>query len=151
MKHQVWTEVAVTCCVFGHVARLRSGYVSTFYKQKDDWQKKSKVLAETPSVTVLTKIAHEHTYEICKYSSLYCRPRLACSPLDPRFAGSIPTEGDGFLRVIKIRSTTTFGGEVKPSVPCRRFRTSNVRKQNSSGHFSPKSPDCQMLWQSHQD
>jgi hypothetical protein len=30
--------------------------------------------------------------------------------------GSIPTEVDGFLRVIKIRSTTSFGGEVKPSV-----------------------------------
>jgi hypothetical protein len=30
-------------------------------------------------------------------------------------------DGDGFLRVIKIRSTTSFGGEVKPSVPCRRF------------------------------
>jgi hypothetical protein len=26
---------------------------------------------------------------------------LASSPLDPRFAGLIPTEGDGFLRVIK--------------------------------------------------
>jgi hypothetical protein len=33
----------------------------------------------------------------------------------------IPTEVDGFLRVIKIRSTTSYGGEVKPSVPCRRF------------------------------
>jgi hypothetical protein len=43
------------------------------------------------------------------------------SPLDPRFAGSIPDEVDGFLRVIKILSTTSFGGEVKPSVPCRRF------------------------------
>jgi hypothetical protein len=38
---------------------------------------------------------------------------LACSPLDPRFVGSILTEVDGFLRVLKIRSTT--------SVPCRRF------------------------------
>jgi hypothetical protein len=28
--------------------------------------------------------------------------------------GPIPTEVDGFLRVIKIRSTTSFGGEVKP-------------------------------------
>jgi hypothetical protein len=45
----------------------------------------------------------------------------ACLPLDPRFAGSNPAEDDGFLRVIKIRSTTSFGGEVKPSVPCRRF------------------------------
>jgi hypothetical protein len=33
----------------------------------------------------------------------------------------IPTEGGGFLRAIKTRSTTSFGGEVKPSVPCRRF------------------------------
>jgi hypothetical protein len=66
-------------------------------------------------------------------------------------AGSIPTEVDGFLRVIKIRSTTSFAGEVKASVPCRIFTackrtlvlsTSSARKQNSSGHFSPKSPDC---------
>jgi hypothetical protein len=33
---------------------------------------------------------------------------LACLPLDPRFAGSIPAEDDGF---------PSFGGEVKPSVP----------------------------------
>jgi hypothetical protein len=46
---------------------------------------------------------------------------VACYPLDPRFAGSNPAEDDGFLRVIKIRSMTSFGGEVKPSVPCRRF------------------------------
>jgi hypothetical protein len=46
---------------------------------------------------------------------------VAFLPLDPRFAGSNPAEDDGFLRVIKIRSTTSFGGEVKPSAPCRRF------------------------------
>jgi hypothetical protein len=39
----------------------------------------------------------------------------------PKVAGSILAEVDGFLRVIKIRSTTSFGGEVKPSVPCCRF------------------------------
>jgi hypothetical protein len=33
--------------------------------------------------------------------------------VDPRFAGSILAEVDGFLRVIKIRSTTSSGGEVK--------------------------------------
>jgi hypothetical protein len=38
--------------------------------------------------------------------------------LDPRVVGSNPAEGDGFLREIKIRSTTSFGGEIKPSVPC---------------------------------
>jgi hypothetical protein len=41
----------------------------------------------------------------------------------PKVAGSIPVDVDGFLRAIKIRSKTSFGGEVKPSVPCRRFTT----------------------------
>jgi hypothetical protein len=41
--------------------------------------------------------------------------------LDPKFAGSNPAEDNGFLRVIKILCTTSFGGEVKSSVPCRRF------------------------------
>jgi hypothetical protein len=40
---------------------------------------------------------------------------------DQRFAGSNPAEGDGFLRAIKLRSTTSFGGEVKPSVLCRKI------------------------------
>jgi hypothetical protein len=40
-------------------------------------------------------------------------------PLDPRFAGSNPAESGGFLKAIKIRSTTSFGGEVKPSAPFR--------------------------------
>jgi hypothetical protein len=46
----------------------------------------------------------------------------------PKVAGSIPAEVDEFLRVIKIRSTTFFGGEVKPSVPCRRFTKCFVSK-----------------------
>jgi hypothetical protein len=44
---------------------------------------------------------------------------IACLPLDPRFAGSNPD--DGFLTVIKFRSTTSFGVEVKSSGPCRKF------------------------------
>jgi hypothetical protein len=55
--------------------------------------------------------------------------------------------------VIKIQSTNSFGGEVKPSVPCRRFtackRTFGHEEESvisvskiQSGHFSPKSPDC---------
>jgi hypothetical protein len=35
--------------------------------------------------------------------------------LDPRFAGSNPAE-DEFLRAIKIRITTSFGGHVKPAI-----------------------------------
>jgi hypothetical protein len=40
-------------------------------------------------------------------------------PLDPRFAGSNPAESGGFLKTIKIRSTSSFGGKVKPSAPFR--------------------------------
>jgi hypothetical protein len=39
--------------------------------------------------------------------------------VDPKLAGSNPGEDDGILRAIKIRSTTSFEGEVKPSVPRR--------------------------------
>jgi len=35
-------------------------------------------------------------------------------PLDPSFACSNPAENDGFIRVIKVRSATSFAGEVKP-------------------------------------
>jgi hypothetical protein len=35
--------------------------------------------------------------------------------------GFKPDEVDGFFRAIKIRSTTSFGGEVKPSVTCRKI------------------------------
>jgi hypothetical protein len=43
---------------------------------------------------------------------------LATGPKGRRFK---PGRGDGFLRVIKIRSTFSFGWEVKPKVKCRRF------------------------------
>jgi len=48
---------------------------------------------------------------------------VACWPLVPKFPGSHPAEAVGFLRrKKKILSTPSFGGEVKPSVPCRSFR-----------------------------
>jgi len=46
---------------------------------------------------------------------------VACWPLVPKFAGPNPAEAVGFLRAKKILSRPSFGGEVKPSVPCRRF------------------------------
>ena len=46
---------------------------------------------------------------------------VACWPSVPKFAGSNPAEAVGFLGRKKILSTPSFGGEVKPSVPCRRF------------------------------
>jgi hypothetical protein len=32
-----------------------------------------------------------------------------------------PSQNDGFLRAIKIRSTSSFRWEVKPEVPCRKI------------------------------
>jgi hypothetical protein len=46
---------------------------------------------------------------------------LSCLSLDPRFAASNPAEDDAFLSEIKIRSTISFGEEVKPAVPCRKI------------------------------
>ena len=80
-----------------------------------------------------------HTIFIAKYVS-------ACWPLVPKFAGSNPAEAFRFLRAKKILSTLSFGGEVKPSVPCRRFAAckrslelhgSRILGQNVSEHFSP--------------
>jgi hypothetical protein len=42
-------------------------------------------------------------------------------PVDPMFGGSNSVEDDGFLKTIKILSTTSFGDEVKPSVPCHKI------------------------------
>ena len=38
-----------------------------------------------------------------------------------RFAGSIPAVVHGFFQSVKILSLTSFGRELMPWVPCRRF------------------------------
>jgi hypothetical protein len=39
----------------------------------------------------------------------------------PKGRGFKPGRGDGFLRALKIRSTPSFGWEVKREVPCRKM------------------------------
>jgi hypothetical protein len=39
----------------------------------------------------------------------------------PKGRGFEPCQGDRFLRAIIIRSTPSFGWEVKPEVPCRKI------------------------------
>jgi hypothetical protein len=39
----------------------------------------------------------------------------------PKGRGFKPGRGDGFLRAIKIRSTSSFRWDVKPEVPCRKI------------------------------
>ena len=62
----------------------------------------------------------------------YVTWRAAISPLDPRFAGSNPAGVDLFFRSVIILIMTSFGREVKPWVPCRRFTT---RKRTSSRNY----------------
>jgi hypothetical protein len=40
--------------------------------------------------------------------------------IGPKVRCSNPTESDRLLRAIKISRTTSFGGEVGPSAPCRK-------------------------------
>ena len=46
---------------------------------------------------------------------------VCIEPLVPKFEGTNPAEAVGFLGRKKILSTPSFGEEVKPSVPCRRY------------------------------
>jgi hypothetical protein len=64
----------------------------------------------------------------------------------PKVCGFRLGPDDEFLRTIKIRSTTSFGGKVKPSAPCRKILRhvkdpSGVRQRyfagKINGHFSP--------------
>jgi hypothetical protein len=53
-----------------------------------------------------------------KYSKAVVVSVLATGP---KGCGFEPGQGDGFLRTIKIRSTPSFGWEVKPEVPCSKI------------------------------
>jgi hypothetical protein len=66
---------------------------------------------------------------------------VACWPLVPKFARSNPAEAVGFLRAKKILSTPSFGGEVKPSVPCRRFAACKRSLNDVEVVISAKLPD----------
>ena len=65
---------------------------------------------------------------------------VACWPLVHKFAGSNPAEAVGFLGRKKILSTPSFGGDVKPSVPCSRFtackRSLNLRGSRNLGKIT---------------
>jgi hypothetical protein len=87
---------------------------------------------------------------------------LACWPLVPKLAGSTPAEAVGFFSCEKILSMPSFGGEVKPWVPCCSFAACKKILQspwklhcrlNLIGHFSPIIPpfgdrglSCRLTW-----
>jgi hypothetical protein len=106
---------------------------------------------ESCNLVKRTNLVHNFSkYVFC--SSLHVKKAasvvsgLACWPLVPKFVDSNPAEAFGFLRAEEILSTPSFGREVKPWVPCRRFaackRTLNVLwksalRQNYRSLFPP--------------
>ena len=100
------------------------------------------ISSKLPQVSVLTLRSY------CQFSG-FGGLEVACWPLVPKFVGSNPAEVFGFFRAKKILSTLSFGREVKPSVPCRRFTTckrslnvtwkSDTFRQNSSAISRPSS------------
>ena len=76
------------------------------------------IIGRSTSVLIIV-----HTIFTCciQQSSGFGGLGVACWPLVPKFAGSNAAEAVEFLRAKKILSTPSFGAEVKPSVPCRRF------------------------------
>jgi hypothetical protein len=69
---------------------------------------------------------------------------LSCLQFDPRFASSNPIQEDGFLREIKILSTTFFIGEAVFPSPCRNIlhvkEPCGIKKRfrwKVHRHFSP--------------
>jgi hypothetical protein len=69
-----------------------------------------------------------------KFSLIYIT-----APLNPRFAGSNLTEDNGFLRVIKIHSITSFTEEIKLLVSCHMIcgMLKNAMGMKESSHFWP--------------
>ena len=85
------------------------------FGKSDTYFKKSLINAGIPysNRSVLTPVVQWSSY----------------SPLDPRFAGTIPDGVDGLFQSVKILGMTSFGREVKPWVPCC---TLTARKRTSS-------------------
>ena len=54
--------------------------------------------------------------------------------------GVKPGRSHRIFRAKKILSTPSFGGEVKPSVPCSRFTWKSEFRQNYRTNFSPTVP-----------
>jgi len=109
------------------------------------WNFYSRISKENSLFTSSQDIIYVPCYHLCdiltKFVSGFGGLGVACWPLVPKFAGSNPAEAVGFLRAKKILSTPSFGGEVKPSVPCRRFATCKRSLNGAEVVISAKLPD----------
>jgi hypothetical protein len=108
----------------GLPAHLQNPQVKNIYNLKISTYK-TKIMAFKGKHLVQSKIEIDGSIleQVKQFNYLGCDLNLigfgglevACWPLVPKFAGSNPAKAIRFL------STPSFGREVKPSVPCRRF------------------------------
>jgi hypothetical protein len=101
------------------------------------------------NTSILRRITYSWSSQCSKGNPKQLRwSRGSVLPL-PKFAGSNPAKAVRIFQGKKILSTPSFRGEVKPSVPCRRFaackRSLNVTwnltfRQNYRPTFSPTVP-----------
>ena len=70
---------------------------------------------------VLTQEHKEHRMQVCRDLSNQYEAASMVYGVVPKFAGSNPPEAVRIFQGEKILSTPSFGREVKPWVPCRRF------------------------------
>ena len=92
---------------------------------------------------------HTHTYIYIYIYVGFGGLGVACWPLVPKFAGSNPAEAAGFFKGEKILSTPSFGGEIKPSVPCCRFAACKRSLNAVEVVISAKLPDNILAHSSH--
>jgi hypothetical protein len=52
--------------------------------------------------------------------------------IGPKIHGFKPSRGRWIFKVIKVNSTTSFGGEVKPLIPCRILKIPTGIKKDTS-------------------
>jgi len=94
-----------------------------------------------------TTIVYRHTTIVYCHTTIWLRwSRGSVLASGTQVRGFKPGRSHRNFKGEKILSTPSFGGEVKPSVPCRRFaackrslelRGSRILGQNMSEHFSP--------------
>jgi hypothetical protein len=105
-----------------HVFEILNTFIFQYYIKLVQFVRRRKFNISSPTSTRVFKVT-------------------SCWPLVPKFAGSKPSEAVGFLRAKKILSTPSFGGEVKPSVPCRRCAACKSSRKCVEGAISVKLSD----------
>ena len=118
--------------------------VKIYFSMLDKWGRKAKIISWISHTQFLALILACFLMRVVTpigFGGL----GVVCWPLVPKFVGSNPAEAVRFLGR-KILSTPSFGGEVKPLVPCRRFaackRSLNLRGSRNLGKITRQISRC---------